>query len=94
MRPSQEQTLKELLTIIPLLVSDKFRRGDKDHNSDIQDMTVEELVNNVSEELLDAIIYCLLSLKKLREVKGYVNNGPLMEGSGLPTGVSGHISKT
>ena len=76
MTPNQEQTLKDLMLIIPVMVNDKFRRGDKEHHGDIQDMTVEQLINELSDELVDATIYALLALKKLREVKNYANNRP------------------
>jgi hypothetical protein len=79
MTEQQESTLKDLMLIIPVMVNDKFRRGDKEHGSDIQDMTVTDLMDNLSDELVDAIIYALLAVKKLREIKAFTSNRPKIE---------------
>ena len=79
MTPQQENTLKDLMLVIPVMVNDKFRRGDKEHHGDIQDMSVGELLANANDELLDGLIYCLLAAKKLREFKDYAGNRPMGE---------------
>jgi hypothetical protein len=93
MKPKDEQLLADLMTIIPVMVNSKFRKGNAEHSGDIQDMSVGELLANANDELLDGLIYCLLAVKKLREFKDYAN-GPRVEVSGLPSGTIGNLSKT
>jgi hypothetical protein len=94
MRPKDEQLLADLMTIIPVMVNSKFRKGNAEHSGDIQDMSVGELLGNANDELLDGFIYCLLAAKKLREFKTYANNGHAMEGSGSAGRDSIDLSET
>jgi hypothetical protein len=86
MTSKDEELLADLMTIIPVMVNSKFRKGNLEHSGDIQDMSVGELLANANDELLDGLIYCLLAAKKLREFKDYAGNRPM----GTPPGNSGN----
>lgn len=94
MSPKQEATLKELMLIIPVMVNSKFRKGDKEHKGDIENMAVTELLDNLSEELIDSIIYGLLAVKRLRELKTRYGDGSDMEAGGRVGSNSSDLSKT
>lgn len=69
MRQPQEETLKELMVLIPALVEEKFRRGDAEHGGNLTDMPISEELNELTEELVDALIFVLDISKKIRKLK-------------------------
>jgi hypothetical protein len=69
MNSYQEADLKEKLVVIHALVNDKYRRGAQEHEGDLADMPILDLMDELTEELVDALIYQLEIIRKLKAFK-------------------------
>lgn len=74
MSPEQEKTLADLKNTIPTIIEWKFRKGDAEHGGNLTDMPISEELQELTEELIDALIFVIDISKKIENIKAKWNH--------------------
>lgn len=69
MTNDQEQHLATLMSQMGRLLNDKYRRGAKEHEGNLLDMTPSELIDEALAECMDQLTYLLTVKQKLSDFK-------------------------
>ena len=74
MNPEHEELLDEIKIAFIELVDPKYRKGAEEHKDNLSGLTVEQLLVEAQNEILDNFVFNYVALKKVREIKHYAGN--------------------
>jgi hypothetical protein len=76
MTEEKEQFMNTLLTQLTIMAEKKFRKGDAEHGSDLENKSILELNEEAMDECIDMMFYLLVQHKKIKQFKNTYGNSP------------------
>ena len=77
MTPEKEKLLDYFLLQIKVRAEVKFRKGDEDHSSDLSDLSILELNDELLGECIDTLFYLLQQRENIKKLKEKYAQGSL-----------------
>jgi hypothetical protein len=69
MSPQEEENLFQITTEFTTLMADKYRKGNAEHNADLEDLIPTVILEEAIGEVVDLAVYLLTLKRKLHDFK-------------------------